>query len=210
MTKAFPLWDSLRGRRTIADAAPHVSASESDAALVDAFLAGSDDALTVLVDRHLPMVYHFVYRYVGNGDDASDVAQETFIKAWKHIHRFDHAKSFKTWILTIARNTALDLLKKKKALPFSKIEEGEHDLDAFLAPHIEGPELPDVAFDRKRSREDVSTMLDTLPAPYRTVLSLRYNDHLKFREIAAVLKEPIDTVKSKHRRALLLLRKLAS
>jgi len=183
-------------------------ATDDDAQLVAAFIKGDGDAFAALVDRHMPMVYKFTYRYVGNADAANDIVQDVFIKVWKNIKKFDRTKNFKTWLLTIAKNTALDALKKKKAVLFSKIEEGDADLDTFLAPFVETPDLPDEVLQRKETKADLEHVLAELSPSYRSVLLLRYTEHLKFREIADALQEPIDTIKSKHRRALIQLRKL--
>jgi RNA polymerase sigma-70 factor (ECF subfamily) len=183
-------------------------AGETDAALVSSFLNdGKGDAFAALVDRHMSMVYSFTYRYLQNADNTNDVVQEVFIKVWKNIKKFDQSKNFKTWLLTIAKNTALDFIKKKKPVLFSKIEEGEADLDTFLAPFVDGPELPDTILERKYLKQDMDTVLQKLSPSYRSVLTLRYAEHLKFREIADILEEPIDTIKSKHRRALIMLKK---
>ena len=197
-TSAIP----LPGDRAASDRA------KDDAQLIEAFLSGDEQGFAVLLDRHMPMVYRFVYRYLGNADDTNDVAQETFIRAWKHIERFDRARSFKTWVLAIAKNASLDFIKKKKPILFSHIENEEADLDAFLAPYAESPESADATFDRRTSAHRLESAVEELPLPYRVVLTLRYTEHLKFREIAQVLDEPIDTVKSKHRRGLMQLRQL--
>ena len=176
--------------------------------LVASSLIGNDGDFALLVERHMPMVYRFAYRYLGNDDDASDIAQETFIRAWKHLKKFDTKRNFKTWILAIAKNASLDFIKKKKPILFSRIEANENDLDAFLAPHVEAPDSPSEMFERKSDGAKLHEALEKLPLSYRTTLTLRYGEHLKFREIAEILKEPIDTVKSKHRRGLIFLRKL--
>ncbi len=180
---------------------------KTDRELVEEFLAGSEDCFAVLVERHLSMTYKFTYRYLNNADDTNDVVQDVFIKAWKYMKRFDVNRNFKTWLLTIAKNTALDFIKKKKPLLFSKIEEGNNDLDAFLAPYLESGDLPDEVLEKKNTKERLDGVLQELAPAYRTVLTLRYAEHLKFREIAEILQEPIDTVKSKHRRGLILLQK---
>jgi RNA polymerase sigma-70 factor (ECF subfamily) len=190
-----------------ASAVPSHRMASSDEELVGAFLLGDEESFAVLVERHLSLVYKFVYRYLQNVDDTNDVTQETFIKAWKYLRTFDTQKKFTTWILTIAKNTALDFIKRKKPMLFSKIEEGDGDLDAFLTPYLEAPELPTDIIDRKGVRADLEAALQKITPSYRAVLSLRYGEHLKFREIADALQEPIDTVKSKHRRGLILLRK---
>jgi RNA polymerase sigma-70 factor (ECF subfamily) len=183
-------------------------AGDDDAKLIAAFIKGDGESFAALVDRHMPMVYKFTYRYVGDADTANDVVQDVFIKVWKNIKKFDPQKNFKTWLLTIAKNTALDSIKKKKAVLFSKIEDGETDLDAFLAPYIEGPDLPDELFEKAQTKADLDHLLQELSPGYRSVLLMRYVEHLKFREIADALREPIDTIKSKHRRALIQLRKM--
>lgn len=183
-------------------------AGEDDATLIAAFIQGDGESFAALVDRHMPMVYKFTYRYVGDADAASDIVQDVFIKVWKNIKKFDRTKNFKTWLLTITKNTALDALKKKKAVLFSRIEEGETDLDAFLAPYVEGPDLPDELLQKTQTKAELEHMLTELSPSYRSVLMLRYVEHLKFREIADALQEPIDTIKSKHRRALIQLRSM--
>lgn len=183
-------------------------ACDDDTTLIVAFIKGDGESFAALVDRHMPMVYTFVYRYVGDADIANDVVQDVFIKVWKNMKKFELGKNFKTWLLTIAKNTALDAIKKKKALLFSKIEEGETDLDAFLAPYVESVDLPDALLKKKQTKADLDRILQELSPAYRSVLLLRYTERLKFREIADVLHEPIDTIKSKHRRALIQLRKM--
>lgn len=182
--------------------------THNDAELIELFLSGKDQGFALLLERHMPMVYRFVYRYLGNTDDTNDVTQETFIRAWKHLKKFDQARSFKTWILAIAKNASLDFIKKKKPLLFSRIETEETDLDTFLAPYTNTEALSDAMVDRKSTAQTLVAAVAKLPIPYRAVLALRYTEHLKFREIAEVLDEPIDTVKSKHRRGLMQLRKI--
>jgi RNA polymerase sigma-70 factor (ECF subfamily) len=180
----------------------------TDNDLVRSVLKGEKDAFAELVERHTSVVYKFTYRYLRNGEDAEDVTQEAFVRAWKNLKKFDPSKNFKTWLFAIAKNAALDLIKKKKPLLFSQIAEEEDQLDVFFAPYLAAPELPDAIFARKTTKLDIERVLTTLPPGYRTVLAMRYNDQLKFREIAETLGEPIDTVKSKHRRGLALLRRV--
>ncbi len=182
--------------------------SLTDAQLVIESLAGTQESFAELVTRHLSGVYNFSYRYVRNAADAEDIAQETFVRAWKNLKKFDTSKNLKTWLFTIAKNASLDMLKKKKPMAFSKITETESELESFLAPYVASGELPEAAVDAKLLKGDIDEALAKLPPAYRAVLALRYNEHLKFREIAATLGEPIDTVKSKHRRGLALLKNI--
>src|SRR5258708_2687734 len=160
---------------------------QSDNKLIQRSIRGDQAAFAELLNRYLAPVYKFSYRYVHNGADAGDIAQEAFLRAWKHLKSFDKSKNFKTWIFTIAKNAALDLLKKKKPMIFSMLAEEEGELDVLLAPFMWHPESPEVAFDRKLQRAEFQAALAKLPAAYQEILKLRYDDHLKFREIAEAL-----------------------
>ncbi len=180
----------------------------TDSQLVIESIEGKQASFAELVNRHISGVYNFAYRYVRDADDAEDMAQETFVRAWKNLKKFDTSKNLKTWLFTIAKNASLDMLKKKRPMAFSKINEAESELESFLAPYVASGELPENAVDQKLLKGNIDEALAKLPPAYRAVLALRYNEHLKFREIAEVLREPIDTVKSKHRRGLALLKNI--
>jgi len=178
-----------------------------DAELIANYLAGDEKSLEVLYDRYLKPIYSFAYRYVGGGQDAEDVTQEVFVKVWRNLRKFDQQKSFKTWIFSIAKNTAIDFLKKKKAIPFSEFEneEGENMLTEKLA---DTSPLPQELLERTGMVQMLNSAMDKLSPKYRMVLFLRYNDHFNFREIAESLGEPLYTITSRHRRALVQLKKI--
>ncbi len=182
---------------------------KTDHEIVLAALAGDRPAFSALVERYVSPIYKFSYRYVRNGSDAEDVTQETFLRVWKSLKRFDPSKNFKTWIFAIAKNASLDILKKKRPMPFSSIGEGDDIVEAVLAPYVAVLGASDAALDQILLRKDFEMMLAKLPSRYREIMLLRYTDNLKFREIAECLREPIDTVKSRHRRGLALLRTIA-
>jgi RNA polymerase sigma-70 factor (ECF subfamily) len=183
---------------------------KKDGDLVRAALAGDKVSFSALVERYVSPIYKFSYRYVRNGPDAEDVAQETFLRVWKNLGRFDQEKNFKTWIFTIAKNASLDLLKKRKTISFSQIGEGDDVIDAVLAPYVAVEETSKDFFDKNVLKRDFDAALARLPERYRDVMVLRYTDNLKFREIAERLHEPVDTIKSRHRRGLALLRDVMS
>ena len=183
---------------------------KTDQNLVLAAIAGDKVSFSTLVERYVSPIYKFSYRYMRNGPDAEDVTQETFLRVWKNLKRFDQTKNFKTWIFTIAKNASLDLLKKKKMISFSQIGEEDDAVDAVLAPYVAIEETSETAFDQNVLKEDFNAALAKLPERYRDVMVLRYSDNLKFREIAERLHEPVDTVKSRHRRGLALLRDIVS
>src|SRR3989344_2314066 len=109
--------------------------NKSDHELISNYLNGDQESLEVLIRGYLKPIYSFVYGYAGNSQNAEDIAQETFVKAWRNLKKFDQGKSFKTWIFQIAKNTAIDFFKKKKAIPFSEFEneDGENTITETLA-----------------------------------------------------------------------------
>jgi len=171
----------------------------ADEQLVANYLKGDEESLEILIKRYLKPIFSFTYRYVGNSQEAEDITQDVFIKIWRNLKKFDRNRSFKIWIFAIAKNTSIDWLKKKKAIPFSNFEneKGENSLINKLADFILPPKEPLLGI-----------AIERLPSKYRTTLSLRYNDQFTFREIAETLGESINTVKSKHRRGISLLRKI--
>ena len=181
--------------------------NRSDAQLITDHLVGDEKSLEVILSRYLKPIYSFAYRYVGDGQDAEDITQEVFVKVWRNLKKFDQNKSFKTWIFSIAKNTAIDFFKKKKAIPFSKFEndEGENMLTETLA---DPSPLPQELLEKAGMAQMLNSAMKKLSPKYRMVLFLRYNDHFNFREIAESLEEPLHTITSRHRRALIQLKKI--
>lgn len=187
---------------------------KNDEKLVADYLAGHEQSLELIFGRYLRPIYIFVCRYIGNENEAEDLTQEIFIKAWRNLKSFDLDRSFKTWIFSIAKNTAIDFLRKyrfvsggKKEIPFSEfdVEKGQN----FFANTIaDSSLLPSSLAEQKDEGRILASAMEKLSSPYRMVLYLRLNDHFTFREIAQALGEPLNTVKSRHRRGLMYLRKL--
>ncbi|MBU6414660.1 sigma-70 family RNA polymerase sigma factor [Patescibacteria group bacterium] len=179
----------------------------SDEQLVANYLNGDEHALEVLFRKHLKPIYNFVYRFVNNAQESEDITQEAFVRAWRNLKTFDRQRSFKTWIFSIAKHAALDVLKKKKTIPFSEFET-EDSSNAISDTLADSAPLPDALLEKADIARMVASAVEKIALSYRTVLFLRYNDHFTFKEIAESLGEPLNTVKSRHRRALVMLKKL--
>ena len=177
-----------------------------DSQLIANYLSGDEKSLELLIEKHLKPVYRFVYRYVGNAQDAQDITQDAFVKAWRNLRKFDRQKSFKTWIFAIAKNTAIDFLKKRKAVSFSEFESKEKR-NTLVESMADPSPLPHELFEKGAIAQMLTLAINRLSPRYRTVVLLRHTEELAFREIAESLQEPINTVKSRYRRALVLLRK---
>ena len=160
-----------------------------------------------LMARYLSPVYNFIYRLTGNIEQAADLTQETFVKVWKNFKRFDQTKNFKPWIFAIARNTAIDWLRKHREITFSDLRNQENDGGNNFENNIpdELP-LPDELFRRAELTSLLQRALAELPINDRTIILLHQTEKLNFAEIAEILNQPMNTVKSRYRRALTALR----
>lgn len=170
-----------------------------DTQLIKNFIKGDRSSFDLLVRRHLQPTYKFIYRFIQNKQNAEDLTQEVFVKLWKNAKKFKPEKNFTTWLFSIAKNASLDFLKKKKTISFSHMEE---EIIPDCAP------LPDEIFRNAEISNKLNSILKKLPLNHRMVVFLRYNDHLKFREIAEIFGKPLNTIKNRHLRALKMLKKL--
>ncbi len=170
-------------------------------------MENGDQKFIELLNQHLKPVYNFVYRIVRNKEDAEDISQDTFFKVWKNLQKYDARESFKTWLFAIARNTAIDHLRKKKSFVFSDLA-GEEDDSRFEESIADPSPIPDEIFAMAEKKKMLEEMLSKISPIYRQVLLLRYQNGLTFEEIGKVLKKTLNTVKSQHRRGLSLLKKL--
>jgi RNA polymerase sigma-70 factor (ECF subfamily) len=182
------------------DTAPDPSwADADDPTLVALCLAGRRAAFDVIVERHRRQVYQLCYRYVGNHEDAADLAQDAFIRAFKGLKGFKGASSLATWLYRIAVNVCLNrlALKTPKGEPFEPTE--RVDLRA---------ERPDVALLRDERAAEVRAAIGQLPPKQRATLVLRVYHDLPHEEIAGILGTSVGAAKANLFHALANLKKL--
>ncbi len=179
---------------------------QSDEQLVGLYLKGEEHSLEILIGRHAGHVFNFIHQYVKNSDQAEDLTQETFVKIWKNIKKFDVKKSFRIWMFQIARNTTIDFLRKKKNINFSELE--KNDGTEFDA--VDESLNPEEILERKSSEEAVTGALEKISDKHRSVITLYYREGFNLREISEIMDQPLDTIKSRHRRALGELKRLLS
>lgn len=178
----------------------------SDNQLIDLCRQGNHPAYQELVNRHLKGVFNFVLSFNQNKDEAEDVSQEIFLKVWKNLNKFNNNKSFKPWLFAIARNTALDQIKKRKNAAFSEMAD---DGDVSFEENIEdtAPLISEV-IEKEEEIEFLLKNFDLLKRNHQIILRLHYEQEMTFDEISIVTKMPMNTVKSCHFRAINKLRKL--
>jgi RNA polymerase sigma-70 factor (ECF subfamily) len=170
----------------------------ADEKLIDNYLKGDEQSLEVLIRRYLKPIYSFCFRFVGNSQEAEDITQEIFLKVWRNLKKFKKEKNFKGWLFTIAKNTCFDFLRKKKKISTLSLEKYFYLVD--FNP------LPNEISEKESLKEKIQEAIEKLSSKTREILNLYYNQGLTFREIAQTLNEPINTVKSRHRRAIEILR----
>jgi RNA polymerase sigma-70 factor (ECF subfamily) len=172
-----------------------VAAEPTDAELLEKVRAGERDAFGELVRRHERAILGLAVRYVGDGEDARDVAQRAFVQAYRQLARFRGEASFRTWLYRIAANLALDALRARGR---------EHRAQAALAA-----EPAPVDADRLGAHEEKARLreaVEGLPPKQRLVVELRVFEDLSFREVAEVVGSSEDAAKVNFHHALKKLR----
>jgi RNA polymerase sigma-70 factor (ECF subfamily) len=167
---------------------------QEDKKLIEKYLKGDEKALEVLISKYLKPIYNFIFCYVQNQQDAEDLTQETFLKMWRNLKKFKKEKNFENWLFTIAKNTCFDFLRKKRRNLILNAENLEivADLTPSLLEKMEKESL----------LEKLKKEIEKLPFKMKEVIDLHYNFGLNFREISEILGEPMNTVKSRHKRAI--------
>jgi len=175
----------------------------TDNELIKEYLKGDEKSLEILVARYLKPIYSFSYKNVGNMEQAEDITQEVFAKIWKNLKKFDQRKDFKPWIFQIAKNTSIDYLRKKKIIPFSRFE--NESGQNFLADNLQG-ESPNL-IENLADKQAIEAILANLDEKEQKIINLRHKQGFSFKQIANILKEPINTIKSRYRRIMINMRK---
>jgi len=171
----------------------------ADGSLISAVRSGDAGAMAALYDRYSSIVYSVALRVLGESSSAEDVLQEVFMQLWRNPGRFDASRgSLGPWLAVIARNRAIDALRKRHP---------ESDVDDVVVS-VE----PDLAGEAERSRamEKVRGALAAMPAAQRSALEMAFFEGLTHTEIAEKTGEPLGTVKTRIRGGLLALRKVVA
>lgn len=163
---------------------------DSDSVAVARVKAGDGDAYRVLVDRHTRSVFRLAYRMTGNQQDSEDVVQETFLRAYKQLHRWEARSSFSTWLYRIAANYSLDLVRSRK-------RHGEVPMTESSAAGDDSPEMihalpspsagPERLLMSSEVQQTVTSTLNELSQQERTAFVLRHFEGQSIEEISAAL-----------------------
>ena len=172
-----------------------------DAMLVHRLLQRDVSAFEQLYDRHSRIVYGLLLRILQQAGTAEEVAQDVFLQLWRNAAQYDESRGpFVPWLLTLARNRALDTLRLK-----SERQRRREDQTEEMPPVVAVPQY-EKELDEKRRAEKVRALMASLNPQQKKAIELAYFEGLSHTEIAAALKEPLGTVKSWIRNGLLRLK----
>jgi RNA polymerase sigma-70 factor (ECF subfamily) len=174
-----------------------------DSGVVAAFLAGEKRAFGELVERYQNRLLNFVYRTTGDRERAEDLVQETFIRVYRHLHRFDQSKKFSTWAYTIASNLAKNELRNRSRNPLVLFQTLRKNWDADTRPleWEDNTYRPDDLFRKRHLKSLVDSAVEQLPEHHRSVFVLREMEGKTYEEIAEITGANLGTVKSRLNRA---------
>jgi len=171
--------------------------SDADDQVVERYLTGDMTAFDELMIRYERQIYRICYRFVNNRDDAMDLAQEVFIKAFEHLGSFRRESSMKTWLYRIAMNHCINHVKKN-AREFVEITESVGSIRATVHSDME----------KREQREQFRRLVKKLPPKQKAILEMRIHEQLSYEEIATMSGRSISTIKASVFFALEKLRKL--
>ena len=158
---------------------------------------GNDEAFTNLVETYQKPVYNLCYRMLGEMEAAEDAAQETFLKAFQNLARYDRERSFATWLLSIAAHHCIDKLRRRRfnSVSIDEDEEGQTDIPDHSVPD------PESEIMKHQQRERLQNCLQSLDPTDRAAVVMRYWQDCSEVEIAQALKLTVPAVKSRLHRA---------
>jgi RNA polymerase sigma-70 factor (ECF subfamily) len=174
---------------------------EEESRIVQKVLRGDVNAFEKLVLEYEKNVYNIALRMTGNAEDASDMTQEAFIKAYNSLQSFRGDSKFSVWIYRIATNVCLDFLRSKSRRPTVSLSVEDNDGEEVQLDVADESQSPELLLDRQMTRESVRRGLETLSPEYRQILLLREIQGLSYDEISQALGLEVGTVKSRIFRA---------
>jgi RNA polymerase sigma-70 factor (ECF subfamily) len=173
-------------------------------------LKGDQNAFGEIVELYKDKIFQLCYRMLGNRQEAEDMAQEAFVRAYVNIHRFRTDLKFSTWLYRIATNLCIDRIRKKKPDYFLDAEVPGTDGLTMYSQVAAEIDLPEKQVETLELQDMIQAEINRLPEKYRSVIVLKYIEELPLKEISDVLDLPIGTVKTRIHRGREALRKQLS
>ena len=170
-------------------------------------LKGDQNAFADIVSLYQHKLYQVCYRMLGNKQEAEDIAQEAFVRAYMNLHTFDQKRKFSTWLYRIGTNLCIDRIRKKKPDYYLDAEvAGTEGLNLY-SQIASDDQLPEETIEKMELQDRIQYEIGRLPDKYRTVVVLKYIEELSLQEISEILDMPLGTVKTRIHRGREALRK---
>jgi len=183
--------------------------AEEDRILVSAAKTGDQKAFEDLMKKYRKSVYYMLLKMVYNPDDAEDLTQEAFAKAFTSLHKFDSKFAFSTWLFRIATNNCIDFIRKKKLLTYSIDQPVDEDSDRPFFIDIRDKNYnPNEEMIHSQRSQIIHEAVEKLPQRYKILVQMRYFEEKAYEELADELNLPLGTVKAQLHRARELLNEL--
>ncbi|MBQ1410328.1 MAG: sigma-70 family RNA polymerase sigma factor [Oscillospiraceae bacterium] len=176
--------------------------------IIEQVLAGDNNAFGTLVERYQDRVYNLALRMCGNPDDAFDLAQEAFFRAWRGLSGFQQEASFSTWLFRLTSNVCLDWLRARKRRPTVSLTTADDEGEALQLEIADPGKSPEEILEAAEDRAALTRAMNELPVEYRQILTMRAINDMSYAAIAETLQIQEGTVKSRLSRARLALRDL--
>ena len=174
---------------------------EEDIQLVARARAGDERAFRTLLEKYERAVFSICLRMVRNRDEATDLAQESFIKTFASLDRYNPEYAFSSWLFKITSNLCIDHLRKRRITTFAMDDPVESEKGEFTRQYVSPDPPPDETFSRNEKMQKLEKGIAALPEHYRIMLVLRHQEDLSYEEIADSLSIPLGTVKARIHRA---------
>lgn len=182
------------------------TAFDDESSLVARAKAGDGAAFSKLVERYERKIFRLAKHITQNEEDAEDVLQDAFLKAFEHLQGFQEQSKFYTWLVRIAVNEALMRLRKRRSGPVYSLDEAVDTGEETVSREIAVWDNPEQRYSQEELRGILQQAMDSLPPIFRTVFLLRDVEELSTEETAEVLGISVPAVKSRLLRARLQLR----
>jgi len=178
-----------------------------DLHLINAAIRGDQFAFKELMRKYRPAIFNLIHRIIRDREQVEDLTQETFVKAFGSLRKFNRQYAFSTWLYKIATNSSIDYIRKRKLQTLSINKPVTQEDSEYSIELPDSTYEPDKYIIERQKARIIAEAIERLPAKYKRVIVLRHTEERDYAEIAKMLKIPIGTVKAHIFRARELLNK---
>jgi RNA polymerase sigma-70 factor (ECF subfamily) len=179
----------------------------NDTELVRKVKAGDDRAYDELTKLYKDALYSIIYRMVHNKQEAEDLSQEAFLKAYNSIDSFNEEYAFSTWLFKIATNNCIDFFRKRKLQTYSMEQTIRYKGEEITKEYADSDPSVEKIMIRKENSSIIKTAIENLPPKYKQAILLRHTEEKSYEEISRIMNLPLGTVKARIFRAREMLKK---